>query len=129
MTMGIKSVKKFVVQKHTKAGQIHWDLMLEADGVLETYRLDLPPEKLFYNSTNAVKIHDHPLKFLTYEGSVNKGKGTVEIAESGTYQQLNKTEYQQQFQLDGKILHGNFALTHIADDKWELSHAESITAQ
>ena len=115
----MKSVRRFVVQKHSKASEVHWDLMLEAGQVLETYRLDLPPEKLLQQATTAVKILDHPLKFLTYEGSVSNGKGSVEIAEAGTYQLLSGSENRRELQLNGKILKGKFTLTHIKNDKWE----------
>ncbi len=95
--------------------------MLEARGVLETYRLELPPEKLSQQTTTATKIFDHPLKFLSYEGSVNKGKGSVKIADAGTYQLLSGSEHRKELQLDGKILKGRFTLTHIEDDRWEFT--------
>ena len=120
----MKSVKRFVVQKHTRAEEVHWDLMLEtAEALLETYRLEVPPEKLSQKTTTAVKTFNHPPKFLTYEGSVNKGKGSVEIADSGTYQPLSKNANGQQFQLEGKILKGKFVLHHIEGDKWEFGLA------
>lgn len=115
----MENTQKFVVQKHSKAGSVHWDLMLEAGSVLETYRLDLPPEKLILQTNTAIKIFDHPLKFLTYQGSVNKGLGTVEIADCGTYTSLTANSKQQELLLQGKILEGNFRLTLIEKDKWE----------
>ena len=115
----MEPVKRFVIQKHTKAGEVHWDLMLETGKVLQTYRLQLPPEKLPQQTSVALKIFDHPVKFLTYQGSVNKGKGTVEIAEAGTYQMLNANERRQELLLEGKFLKGKFILTHIKDDRWE----------
>ncbi len=96
--------------------------MLETNGVLETYRLELPPEKLPDQSNTAVKIFDHPPKFLTYEGTVNKGKGSVQIADTGTYQLLNQDEHHQHLQINGKILKGKCTLTHIKDSIWEFSH-------
>ncbi len=113
------NIRKFVIQKHSKAGQVHWDLMLEAAQVLETYRLALPPEKLFKQITTAVRISDHSLKFLTYQGTVNKGTGTVEIAETGTYQLLSQNAGSRQLQLDGKILKGKFTLTRIDAENWQ----------
>jgi len=110
---------KFVIQKHIKAGSAHWDLMFEAGSVLQTYRLDLPPEKLSPQANTAIKIFDHPLKFLTYQGSVNKGLGTVEIADSGIYTPLTANSIQQELLLQGKILKGKFRLILIEKDKWE----------
>ena len=45
---GMRKVEplRFVIQQHYRDGERpHWDLMLERDGILETYRLALPPEK------------------------------------------------------------------------------------
>jgi hypothetical protein len=111
--------KKFVIQKHVRGNDIHWDLMLEAGNILETYRLPVPPEKITAEPVEAIKIFDHPLRFLTYEGSVNKGQGSVEIADSGIYQILYKTHSCVELQLDGKILKGKFTLTLIEADRWE----------
>lgn len=118
----MKSTAKFVIQKHTKGGDVHWDLMLQVGEALETYRLELPPEQLCRQSTVAVKIFDHPLKFLTYQGSVNNGKGSVKIADTGTYQLLSESENRKELQLDSKILKGKFTLTHIEDDRWKFTN-------
>lgn len=104
---------------------MHWDLMLEVGEVLQTYRLELPPAKLAEKTSPAVKIFDHPLKFLTYEGSINAGKGSVEIAETGTYRLLNENEHRLELQLDGKILKSKFAIIHIENDKWEFQRCQS----
>jgi bifunctional non-homologous end joining protein LigD len=117
----MQNSREFVIQKHIKASNLHWDLMLEAGEVLETYQLKLPPEKLTHQTSPATRIFDHPLKFLTYEGSVNKGKGTVEIAEMGTCRLLRESKHKKEFQFEGKILKGKFSLIHIKDNNWEFT--------
>ena len=112
-------VEEFVIQKHSRAGQVHWDLMLRAGQVLETYRLELGPEELLDRPCTAVRIFDHPLRFLTYEGAVNAGAGNVKIADTGTYSLLTESENKKQLQLDGCILKGRFILTQIENDKWQ----------
>jgi bifunctional non-homologous end joining protein LigD len=113
--------KKFVVQKHQKESEpTHGDLMLERGGILETYRVAEPPEKWGERAIEAVKIFDHPLKFLSYEGSVNEGKGRVEIADCGTYRLIKKDENQKQISFAGKLLRGEFQLCLIKEDRWEL---------
>jgi bifunctional non-homologous end joining protein LigD len=112
---------RFVVQRHTRDGERpHWDLMLERGTVLETYRVCLPPEDWGYKPMEAVRIFDHPLKFLSYEGSVNKGKGRVEIADAGTYRLIEKDETQQQISFAGKLLKGKFKFCLIESDRWEI---------
>jgi hypothetical protein len=114
--------KKYVVQRHQRQSlPIHWDLMLENGTVLETYRIGRPPEEWGKKAIEAVKIFDHPLKFLSYEGRVNKGKGMVEIADCGTYHLNKNVKNEQQISFSGKILKGEFRLRQIKEDTWELS--------
>ncbi|MFH1370182.1 MAG: DNA polymerase ligase N-terminal domain-containing protein [Planctomycetota bacterium] len=112
-----KKTGKFVIQRHerqnepllrcaTKGRQVHWDLMLEKGGVLETYRVNSPPEEWGDNAPEATRIFDHPLKFLTYEGSVNKGKGKVTIVEAGIYRILSQKENQLEADFEGTIIKG-----------------------
>jgi hypothetical protein len=114
--------KKFVAQKHRKESEhTHWDLMLESGGILETYRLSLPPEKWGKEAIEAVKIFDHPIKFLTYEGPVNKGKGRVDIADTGTYRLISNDEKQKLILFAGNLLKGEYRLCLIEGERWELS--------
>ena len=97
--------------------------MLQVNDALQTYRLQLPPEKLKQKNT-AVKISDHPLRFLTYEGSVNKGLGSVQIADCGTYELLNETDDSKKIQFNGKFLKDIFTLTRIEAKNWEFTKSE-----
>jgi bifunctional non-homologous end joining protein LigD len=97
--------RQFVIHKHTRGTDIHWDLMIEQGDVLKTWRLDNPPEKLATEKTTAIPIFDHDKKFLTYQGIVNNGTGTVEIADEGTCEIISNKE----IYFDGKILSGTIA--------------------
>ena len=94
--------------------------MLESGNCLQTWRLDKNPQEID-SPSEAVKIFDHPLKFLTYEGPVNKGKGRVQIADAGTYEVMHENDERIELDLHGQILKGKFALTHIKDDRWQLA--------
>jgi hypothetical protein len=98
--------------------------MLEACGVLQTYRLELPPEKLLRQTATALRIFDHPLKFLTYEGNLSERKGSVQFADIGTYRILSDTEDPRRLQLNGEILRGTVTLIHIEGDKWKCSFSQ-----
>ncbi len=111
--------QRFVIQEHTKPDDLHWDLMLECGDILQTYRLGNPPEEILISPAAAEKISDHPMRFLTYEGLVNDGKGNVKIADSGTYQETESTESSIKLKLDGKILTGKFLLSHIKENLWQ----------
>ena len=109
----------FVIQKHTKQGEpTHWDLMLEQDNVLKTYRLNLPPEDIAQNPAAAAAINDHQKRFLTYEGPVNKGLGQVKIADKGTYKSLKQTKDQWDLILHGQILKGTYQLIQAPNQTW-----------
>ena len=111
---------QFVIQEHSRQNEpVHWDLMLEAGGVLRTYRLDLPPEKLGEQVCTAGQIDDHPLRFLTYQGSVNRGLGNVRIADSGTYSVIEESTESLLICFEGKLLSGEFSLTRQKGDYWE----------
>jgi len=111
--------KKFVIQEHSTALGVHWDFMLELGDVLQTYRLDKAPSQALHLAVNATKIFDHPLKFLTYQGPVNRGCGNVRIAESGTYEMVHQAQNRIELNLNGKILKGKFTLSHIEGDNWQ----------
>ena len=113
----MNGLKKFVIQRHERQNEplrqaqgrsTHWDLMLETGDFLETYRIVKPPEQWGSEPIEAVRIFDHPLKFLTYEGPVNKGKGNVKIADHGTYGIVTKSESRLIINFDGIILKGEF---------------------
>ena len=115
----MKESGRFVIHKHTRGTNIHRDLMLEADEGLETYRLNLSPGRLIKESCRAEKIFEHPLKFLTYEGPVNKGEGNVEIEDRGTFKVIQQQQDCIEMEMDGEILQGRFVLKYIGGDEWQ----------
>ncbi len=102
---------RFVVQEHTTPDGVHWDLMLEKGDVLTTFRLGQPPAAVLSGTVPATKIFDHPLKFLTYEGPVQKGTGKVRIVERGTCDVSVEAEDVIALRLHGTILQGDCTLT------------------
>ena len=95
--------------------------MLESNGCLVTWRVDAGPEKLADNVASAVRIADHELRFLTYQGSVNKGEGSVEIAAKGTYILIDSNDNTITTQLKSKEISGKFHLTIINENIWEFA--------
>jgi hypothetical protein len=112
---------RFVVQEHTTPDGVHWDLMLEKGEILTTFRLDQSPEAISTGTVRATKIFDHPLKFLTYEGPVQKGTGKVRIVECGTCEALVKGEDVIALRLQGTTLQGDFTLTRVEGPSWQLA--------
>ncbi|MDO8302994.1 MAG: DNA polymerase ligase N-terminal domain-containing protein [Sedimentisphaerales bacterium] len=112
------AAKKFVVQEHTRSSETHWDLMLESGGILRTWRINTPPQHISNKPTSAEKIFDHDIKFLTYQGPVNNGLGSICIVDEGTFETLDETQETIRLHLRGKILFGTFALENIEHDHW-----------
>lgn len=114
--------KRFVVQEHRSVGGVHWDLMLERDSVLETWRIGHGPlEMIGETKVSAVKIFDHALKFLSFEGVLSGDKGSVQIADKGRYRIKAETRQTIEVKFTGGILNGVFTLSHLQGDSWEFS--------
>ena len=101
-------MNRFVVHKHTQGSEFHWDLMIEWGEKLKTWRLENPPEKLAIEKTKATPIFDHDKKFLTYQGSVNNDKGTVEIVDEGICTIKSTSENEMKINFDGRKLKDRF---------------------
>ncbi|MHC4951154.1 MAG: DNA polymerase ligase N-terminal domain-containing protein [Planctomycetota bacterium] len=115
------SQKQFVISEHTTPDDVHWDLMLEMDDVLWTWRLNIPPVEIKNEPVSAERIADHPLRFLTYEGPVQNNTGHIKIADRGFYQITEQTEGSLVVTFEGQTLSGAYNLC-LLDEKnhWEL---------
>ena len=120
--MSDKSLR-FVVQKHASSGDVHWDFMLEYGNNLQTYRLDIDPSLIAAEPVKAEKIFDHRLEYLTYEGPISGGRGTVRISDRGTFTIVRQDPRRIELSLAGRVLKGRFLLEHTADNQWRLGGA------
>ena len=115
------ATKNFVIQEHTTPHGVHWDFMLEMENALWTWRLSTPPAEIKNETIGAERIHDHPLKFLTYEGPVQYGTGQVTIADKGIYSLTKRLENSLLIDIKGKKIKGEFALCKAKDSPfWRL---------
>lgn len=84
---------RFVLLRHEMPAleklESHWDLMLELTSSLLTFQcLQLPPKTPFGQSFNleTLRIADHRMRYLEYEGPISKGRGTVFQVAKGRFQ-------------------------------------------
>jgi hypothetical protein len=94
---------RFVVLTHDHP-TLHWDFMLEHEGVLRTWRLAQPPDT--QGAICAEALPDHRLAYLDYEGPVSGDRGTVERWDAGTYNTLEWASNRVVVDLAGKKLAG-----------------------
>jgi bifunctional non-homologous end joining protein LigD len=115
---------RFVVQRHD-ATRLHYDLRLELDGVYKSWAVTKVPSLDPAVKRLAVEVEDHPLDYGTFEGTIPEGQyggGTVQLWDNGTWQPQSDTEPGRdlargslKFELDGKRLHGGWALVRMKD--------------
>ena len=117
---------EFAIHKH-EASHLHFDLRLEAGGVLKSWAIPkgipLDPEK----KNLAIMVEDHPFDYKNFEGIIPEGSygaGAVMIWDKGAYYAIgssNKFESEKaiadglkkgklSFYLEGKKIKGEFTL-------------------
>ena len=117
---------RFVIQEHQKQGEeTHWDLMLEQGDRLKTFRLNLHPKNLQKEPTQATPISDHDKRFLSYEGPVNQGLGSVQLVEQGSYSTLLQNDATWRLSLNGTLLKGVFEIVQAQEGPWQFQQVLS----
>ncbi len=88
---------RYVILEHDWNG-IHYDLMLEDDGALKSWRL---AKSLQPGEQKATRLPDHRLVYLQYEGPVSGDRGTVRRVSAGTYATAIKNDERWEVLLEG----------------------------
>ncbi len=111
----------FIVQKHD-ATRLHWDLRLEADGVLKSWAVTKGPAPDPDIKRLAVRTEDHPMAYAEFEGTIPKGEyggGTIMLWDRGTWAPVpgksweNIDEGHLHFTLDGERMKGEWLLIRL----------------
>ena len=126
-----KTGNRFVVQRHD-ATRLHFDFRLEMEGVLKSWAVPKGPSLDPADKRLAMHVEDHPVSYFDFEGNIpegNYGAGSVMVWDVGTWAPLSPTPIKGKyvvgteadaasmlakgdlkFRLNGKRLHGDFAL-------------------
>ncbi len=109
---------RFVVLEHDHP-QRHWDFMLEAGGVLRTWRLPAPPQP--GTPLPAEASFDHRLLYLDYEGPISGNRGQVITWDRGTYEEeAGSSADEIVLRLNGRRLQGSATLRRDVSGAWLL---------
>ncbi|MCJ7544565.1 MAG: hypothetical protein MUP47_08410 [Phycisphaerae bacterium] len=112
----------FVILAHSGHGPLHYDLMLQRGQTLATWQLGQSPLELSPGQTlAALKLTDHRLGYLTYEGPVSGGRGEVAHEEEGTYELLSEGPKGWRVRLNGARMRGVYLLRAEAGGGWVLA--------
>jgi bifunctional non-homologous end joining protein LigD len=111
---------RFVIQKHA-ASHLHYDFRLEMDGTLKSWAIPKGVPTELGVKRSAFAVEDHPLDYLTFEGTIPKGQyggGTVMVWDIGTYELLGGDYISGtlKLRLAGKKLKGEWHLFKIRSD-------------
>jgi hypothetical protein len=109
---------RFVILEHDHPEQ-HWDLMLEAEQVLRTWKLTAPPQA--GTTIEAELSFDHRLMYLDYEGPISGNRGSVVRFDAGTFAWEEDSEEKVQVCLNGKLLQCKLQLLREADRRWQIT--------
>jgi hypothetical protein len=107
---------RFVILEHDHPF-LHWDFMLEVDGLLKTWRLPAPPAD---GPRTATAIGDHRLAYLDYQGPVSGARGTVTRWDAGTYERLPADDAGWIVELQGTRWRGTATLTPGDQGEWQV---------
>lgn len=142
---GNRTRRQFVVQRH-EAKSLHYDLRLEADGVLKSWAVPKGPPSKSGERRLAIMVEDHPLSYATFEGTIpegNYGAGMVKIWDEGWYEPETEGRNDKSIltelrngrlgvTLHGRRLKGRYLLTRFASgdaDQWLLIKVRSKASQ
>jgi len=106
---------RYVILEHDWP-QRHWDFMLEAGTILQTWRLaDVPQPGV---ALPAEKSFDHRSMYLDYEGPISGGRGSVSRWDGGIFETLIEGEDRRLIRIKGKRLEGTLDLVNDSETGW-----------
>ena len=108
----------FVIHEHSGWGQTHYDLMLELGQAMATWQFARSPLEMGAEPLPALRLPDHRLHYLTYQGPVSKGRGQVRRIEEGSYALVSREEGRWLIDVQGRVLSGRIELACQSEGLW-----------
>lgn len=117
--------RRFVVLFHSHPVEDdHYDLMIDSDEGLLTWRVPIQPESIS-TQIEIVRLSIHRRDYLDYEGPVSKNRGHVTRYDTGRCIVLSESAESLAIEFEGKKLVGHVDLRQSTNDKsiWIFSRA------
>lgn len=124
----ITMASAFVILLHSGHGATHYDLMLEQADGLATWQIAQDPAALPAGGRlPARRLADHRKAYLTYEGPVSGGRGSVQRIHAGSCTFLNAEDTRLRVHLEAPTCEGTFELTRQEEEgsgSWWITRVE-----
>lgn len=123
----VGSTVRFVVLRHEDHDGVHFDLMIETNGILATWKCPVEPELAGRRPIECRRIADHRRAYLNYEGPISGDRGEVIRHDEGEVV-LRRIEAQRWLLgFAGRLLCGDFLLDRNGpeDHSWSLRRVEA----
>ena len=105
----------YVIHKHN-ASHLHYDLRLEANGVLKSWAVPKEPPRSKGIKRLAVRVKDHELGYARFQGTIPEGQygaGEVEIWDDGYYRPISIKKDSITVDIHGDKLKGAYCLVKL----------------
>lgn len=106
---------RYVVLLHTDDRGTHYDLMIDQEGGLATWKCQRPPEQSGEKGQACTRIGDHRRAYLDYEGPISGGRGSVTRHDAGVCRLRLQEESLWKVEFRGDLLRGGYALVRSRD--------------
>jgi len=119
-------MSRFVLLRHEVPKEFgrpsHFDLMFESDfeSSLLTWTIDEQPAT--GRILDAVRLPNHRVTYLDYEGPISNNRGTVHRVDRGDCKVEHLTADCIRVTIKGQILQGSIVLNRINSDQWQLHY-------
>jgi hypothetical protein len=114
-------VPRFAILRHESPHGVHFDLMLELDGVLKTWAMPLPPT--LGEETDCETLPDHRIEYLDYEGPISGDRGDVTRWDHGVYTTESRSDDEWVVQFTGEklVARASFLRSSTTLNRWRAS--------
>ncbi len=113
---------KFIILYHYRIEEPHYDLMLEAEESLDSWRI--PEDKLqpLLNgeTIEVISIKPHNKKYLNFEGDLTDSRGSVKIYDKGTSSYTHNENSRFDFLIFGFIVSGKLIFDKIGENIYNM---------